>query len=57
MKCKLCRKPAEMAYSVGAGEDIPLCSACFGKWSPRRLDGLLGVRQKDYGNEPKEEPK
>lgn len=43
-----------MTYSVDAEKEIPLCSACFGKWSPRTLDEKLGVRQKDYGSEPKE---
>lgn len=57
MKCQLCRKPSEMVYSVDSDKEVPLCSACFAKWSPRTLDGLLGVKQKDYGNEPKEEAK
>jgi hypothetical protein len=51
MKCQLCRKPADMNYAVDAEKEIPLCGACFGKWSPKKLDGLLGVRQKDYGIE------
>lgn len=54
MKCQLCRKPAEMMYSVDQDKpEIPICGACFGKWSPRKLDALLGVKQKDYGTEEK----
>jgi len=50
--CALCRKsPAEMTYAVDPEHPKPLCSACFGRWSPRTLDGLLGVRQADYGPE------
>ena len=52
MKCKLCSHEADMNYSVDPEKpEIPLCGACFGKWSPKKLDGMLGVKQKDYGIE------
>lgn len=51
MTCKLCRKEAQMIYAVDGEHEIPLCGACFGRWSPRKLDGLLGVKQADYGSE------
>lgn len=54
--CRLCKKtPREMIYAVDPEKEIPLCGKCFGSWSPRRLDALLGVSQKDYGSE-KESP-
>lgn len=45
--CKLCRKPAEMAYAVELGKEIPIDGGCFGRWSPAELDALLGVKQED----------
>lgn len=55
MKCKLCNRPSEGTYSVDPEKEIPLCWTCFGRWSPKKLDGLLGVKQADYGIEGKVE--
>lgn len=45
MKCFLCKRPAEMSYDVDPEKPRPLCGACFGRWAPRELDQLLGVKQ------------
>lgn len=51
MRCRLCRKPADEIYAVDRDKQIPLCGRCAGRHSPRELDRLLGVKQKDYGSE------
>lgn len=51
--CKLCRKPSDQIYAVQPGKEEPLCGVCLGRWSPRKLDALLGMKQADYGSEPK----
>jgi len=56
--CALCRRNvADMTYAVDTGgKECRLCGACFGKWAPRVLDGLLGCKQADYGGEPASGP-
>lgn len=44
MKCSLCKNPADTDYSVDRDKPKPLCSACFGRWGPKELDALLGVK-------------
>jgi hypothetical protein len=43
--CALCGKPRDMVYAVDPEKPKPLCGACFGRWSPDKLDALLGVKQ------------
>lgn len=44
MKCSLCKNPADTDYAVERDNPKPLCSACFGRWGPKELDALLGVK-------------
>jgi hypothetical protein len=51
-KCAVpgCNRLPEMVYDVD-GNPKPICSQCFGRWTPLTLDTLLNVRQRDYGLE------
>lgn len=44
MKCSLCRNQADTDYAVERDKPKPLCSTCFGRWAPKELDALLGVK-------------
>ncbi len=48
--CALCKKkPRDMIYAVDPSKEVPLCGACFGRWSPSKLAALLGLK---HINEP-----
>lgn len=44
MKCTLCRNDSDTTYEVERGNPKPICSTCFGRWAPKELDALLGVK-------------
>lgn len=44
MKCSLCKNQADTDYSVERDQPKPICSVCFGRWMPKELDALLGVK-------------
>lgn len=47
-----CRNYGDVCYGVDPDNPKRVCSPCIGKHSPRKLDQLLGVVQKNYGCEP-----
>jgi hypothetical protein len=46
-----CKNRGDVLYSVDPNKPKRVCSPCIGKHSPRKLDALLEVKQKDYGCE------
>lgn len=56
MNCQLCRKAtADTAYEVERANPKMICSSCFGRWAPKELDSLLGVKP-DYSHRPMTRP-
>lgn len=43
-----------MIYAVDPSKEVPLCGKCYGKWGPKELASLLGLKRRNMPSIPLE---